>query len=111
MKATELITAPDYVVIKAAEAFTDKTTAITEMWPTDFTSFNIIDWGRYYLSTIFNDDSRYIITWMLCTNMRAEDVTDMIQLALTASGCDQAIVHHMPRLLRPSHGLPVIPPE
>jgi putative transposase len=31
LKAAELITAPDYVVIKAADEFTDKTTAINEM--------------------------------------------------------------------------------
>ena len=31
--------------------------------------------------------------------MRASDVTETIELALTASGCDQAIVQHKPRLL------------
>ena len=31
--------------------------------------------------------------------MRAEDVTATIELALTASGCDQAVVRHKPRLL------------
>ena len=86
LKAADLITAPDYVVIKAAEEFKDKTTAINEMWQTDFTYFKIIGWGWYYLSTILDDYSRYIIAWKLCTNMRAEDVTDTIELALTASG-------------------------
>ncbi len=42
LKAADLITAPDYVVIKAADEFTDKTTAINEMWQTDFTYFKII---------------------------------------------------------------------
>ena len=91
--------APDYVVIKAADGFTDKTTAINEMWQTDFTYFKIIGWGWYYLSTILDDYSRHIIAWRLCTNMRAQDVTDTIELALTASGCDQAVVRHKPRLL------------
>jgi transposase-like protein len=91
LKAADLITAPDYVVIK--------TTAINEMWQTDFTYFKIIGWGWYYLSTILDDYSRYIIAWKLCTNMRAEDVTDTIELALAASGCDQAVVRHKPRLL------------
>ena len=93
------------MVIKAADEFTDKTTAINEMWQTDFTYFKIIGWGWYYLSTILDDYSRYIIAWKLCTNMRAEDVTDTIELALTASGCGQATVRHKPRLLSPSHGL------
>jgi len=76
-----------------------RTAAINEMWQTDFTYFKIIGWGWYYLSTILDDYSRYIIAWKLCTNMRAEDVTDTIELALQASGCDQAVVRHKPRLL------------
>ncbi|WP_353628670.1 IS3 family transposase (plasmid) [Sulfitobacter sp. TCYB15] len=99
LKAADLITAPDYVVIKAADEFTDKTTAINQMWQTDFTYFKIIGWGWYYLSTILDDYSRYIIAWKLCTNMQAEDVASTIELALQASGCDQAVVRHKPRLL------------
>jgi len=38
LKTADLITAPDYVVIKAADEFTDKTTTINEMWQTDFTT-------------------------------------------------------------------------
>ena len=99
LKEADLITAPDYVVIKAAEEFKDKTTAINQMWQTDFTYFKIIGWGWYYLSTILDDYSRYIISWKLCATMRASDVTETIELALAASGCDQAIVQHKPRLL------------
>ena len=99
LKEADLITAPDYVVIKAAEEFKDKTTAINQMWQTDFTYFKIIGWGWYYLSTILDDYSRYIIAWKLCSTMRASDVTETIELALAASGCEQAIVQHKPRLL------------
>jgi transposase InsO family protein len=52
-----------------------------------------------YLSTILDDYSRYIIAWKLCTTMKAEDVTDTLDLALQASGFDQAHVAHKPRLL------------
>ena len=99
LKAHDLITSPAFIVIKAADEFTDETTAINEMWQTDFTYFKIIGWGWFYLSTILDDYSRYIIGWKLCTNMRAEDVTATIELALAASGCDHAVVRHMPRLL------------
>lgn len=99
LKEADLITAPNYVVIKAAEEFKDKTTAINQMWQTDFTYFKIIGWGWYYLSTILDDYSRYIIAWKLCSTMRTSDVTETIELALAASGCDQAIVQHKPRLL------------
>ena len=99
LKAHDLITSPAYVVIKAADAFHTKTTRPNEMWQTDFTYFKIIGWGWMYLSTVLDDFSRYIIAWKLCSTMRAEDVTDTLDMALTASGCDQAHVHHKPRLL------------
>ena len=53
----------------------------------------------FYLSTILDDFSRYIIAWRLCTTMKAEDVTDTLNLALVASGCDRATVRQRPRLL------------
>ena len=46
-----------------------------------------------------DDYSRYVIGWKLCGNMRAEDVTDTLDIALAASGCDSAKVLHKPRLL------------
>ena len=99
LKAHDLITSPAFIVMKAASEFTDKTTRPNEMWQTDFTYFKIIGWGWMYLSTVLDDFSRYIIAWKLCTNMRAEDVTDTLDLALAASGCDHATVLHKPRLL------------
>ena len=59
----------------------------------------MIGWGWYYLSTILDDYSRYIIAWKLCSTMRAGDVTDTLELALVASGCDSAKVVHKSRLL------------
>ena len=99
LKAHDLITSPAYVVIKAADRFHTQTTRPNEMWQTDFTYFKIIGWGWVYLSTVLDDFSRYIIAWKLCSTMRAEDVTDTLDLALAASGRDQAHVHHRPRLL------------
>ena len=96
LKAHDLITSPAYVVIKAADQFHTKTTRPNEMWQTDFTYFKIIGWGWMYLSTVLDDFSRYIIAWKLCTNMRAEDVTDTLDRALKASGCDQAAVRQWP---------------
>src|SRR6202007_2177036 len=47
LKAHDLITSPAYVVIKAAEEFKDKTTAINQLWQTDFTYLKITGWGWY----------------------------------------------------------------
>jgi putative transposase len=99
LKAHDLITSPAYVVIKAADQFHTKTSRPNQMWQTDFTYFKIIGWGWMYLSTVLDDYSRYIIAWKLCSTMRAQDVTDTLDIALAASGCDQAHVQHRPRLL------------
>ena len=99
LKAHDLITSPAFVVIKAADEFQHKTTRPNEMWQTDFTYLKAIGWGGLYLSTILDDFSRYIIAWKLCTTMKAGDVTDTLELALKASGCDSARIAHRPRLL------------
>lgn len=99
LKAEDLITAPAHIVIKAANEFKDKTTRPNELWQTDFTHLKVIGWGWFYLSTILDDYSRYIIAWKLCSTMKAEDVTDTLELALAASGCDSATVVAKPRLL------------
>jgi transposase InsO family protein len=99
LKVHDLITSPVFVVIKAADAFRDRTTAPNQLWQTDFTYLKVVGWGWFYLSTILDDFSRYIIAWKLCTTMRADDVTETLNLALQASGCDRAEVVHKPRLL------------
>ena len=99
LKSYDLITSPAYVVLSAADEFKDKTTRPNQLWQTDFTYLKVIGWGWFYLSTILDDYSRYIIAWKLCTTMKTGDVTDTLDLALQASGCDQATVLHKPRLL------------
>ena len=89
-----------FAVMKAADEFKDKTTAPNQLWQTDFTYLKVTGWGWFYLSTVLDDFSRYIIAWKLCATMKAQDVTDTLDMALTASGCGQARVVHKPRLLR-----------
>jgi len=99
LKARDLIASPAFIVIKAAEAFKDKTTAPNQLWQTDFTYLKVIGWGWFYLSTVLDDFSRYIVAWKLCTSMRAEDVTATLDRALRASDLDQAKPTDRPRLL------------
>jgi transposase InsO family protein len=99
LKAHDLITSPAFIVVKAADEFHTKTTAPHQLWQTDFTYLKVTGWGWFYLSTVLDDFSRYVIAWKLCTTMAASDVTDTLELALAASGCTQAQVRHRPRLL------------
>jgi len=99
LKAHDLIASPAFIVMKAADGFKDKTTASNQLWQTDFTYLKVVGWGWFYLSTVLDDFSRYIIAWKLCSTMKAEDVTATLDLALKASGLDQAKAIHRPRLL------------
>jgi putative transposase len=99
LKAQGLVTSPAFIVIKAASSFKNKTTAPNQLWQTDFTYLKVIGWGWFYLSSVLDDFSRYIVAWKLCTGMRAEDVTATLDLALRASGLDQATPAERPRLL------------
>lgn len=99
LKAEGLVTSPAFIVMKAADAFANPTTAINQLWQTDFTYLKVTGWGWFYLSTVLDDFSRYIVAWKLCTTMAASDVTETLGLALQASGLDQAEVDRRPRLL------------
>ena len=99
LKSQDLIPSPAYIVIKAAEEFNEKTTAPNQLWQTDFTYLKITGWGWYYLSSVLDDFSRFIVAWKLCATMKAQDVSDTLDLALTKSGLDHVNVGHRPRLL------------
>src|SRR3954462_3755257 len=99
LKALDLIASPAYIVMKAADEFSDKTTAPNQLWQTDFTYLKVIGWGWFYLSSVLDDFSRYIIAWKLCATMKVGDVTETLNMALQASGLDHARVVHRPRLL------------
>jgi putative transposase len=73
LKAHDLIASPAFIAMKAADEFKDKITAPNQLWQTDFAYLKVIGWGWFYLSTVLDDFSRYIIAWKLCTTMKAED--------------------------------------
>ena len=99
LKARGLVTSPAFIVMKAADQFANPTTAINQLWQTDFTYLKVTGWGWFYLSTVLDDFSRFIVAWKLCTRMSANDGTDTLNLALQASGLDDAPPQRRPRLL------------
>jgi putative transposase len=96
LKQRGLITSPAHLLMRASDEFKDKTTRVNQMWQTDFTYFKIIGWGWYYLSTILDDYSRYIVTWELCSGMTSKDAEHTIEKALEVSGLKNK---NPPRLL------------
>src|SRR5215475_6835655 len=99
LKDHGLITSPAFILMKAADRFANPTTAPNQLWQTDFTYLKVIGWGWFYLSTVLDDFSRYILAWKLCTTMTATDVSNTLQVALRGSDLNQVKVLHRPRLL------------
>jgi transposase InsO family protein len=99
LKERGLVTSPAFIVMKAADKFANPTTAINQLWQTDFTYLKVTGWGWFYLSTVLDDFSRYIVAWKLCVGMAASDVTETLELALQDSGLDQVPADRRPRLL------------
>ena len=96
LKERGLITSPAWILMQAADEFKDKTTYVHQQWQMDFTYFKIIGWGWYYLSTVLDDFSRYIITWDLCSNMETDDAKRSVDIAIQETGVSE---DEMPRLL------------
>jgi transposase InsO family protein len=99
LKDFDLITSPAFTVMRAAEKFAQPTRRVHQMWQTDFTYFKIIGWGWYYLASVLDDYSRYVIAWKLYTSMEAEDVKDLLETAVQRTGVEHAAVKYRPRLL------------
>jgi len=99
LKSYDLITSPAYIVISAGNKFKSPTRRVNELWQTDFTYFRITGWGWYYLSTVLDDYSRYILSWYLSSSMNTEDVKITLDIAIEKTGVNQVKVRHKPRLL------------
>jgi putative transposase len=99
LKAYDLVTSPAFILLKASDHFQQPTKRVNELWQTDFTQFKVVGWGYYYLSTVIDDFSRYILAWKLTTGMAHTDVQDTLDLALAATGVKQVALQHRPRLL------------
>jgi len=99
LKGYDLVESPAFTVISAADHFKHPTKRVNELWQTDFTYFKILGWGWYYLSTVLDDFSRYILAWKLTPTMNADDVQNTLRIALAKTGLDHVLVEHRPRLL------------
>jgi len=81
LRKADRITSPACVLMSASDTFQRPTIRVHEMWQTDFRYFRIINWGWYYLSTVLDDFSPYIIAWKLSSTMGATDVTETLDEA------------------------------
>lgn len=96
LKSRGLITSPAYIVMAASNEFKDKPDRVHQQWQIDFTYFKIIGWGWYYLATVMDDYSRYIVHWELCKHMKSTDAERVVRGAIEKAGLEK---EERPRLL------------
>jgi transposase InsO family protein len=83
----------------AAKEYHTKTTRPHQMWATDASYFRVVGWGYYYLVTVMDDYSRFILSWKLQKDMSANSLIEVVQEAVDATGMTDVPVENRTRLL------------
>ena len=74
--------------LKAGKEYHRKTTGPHQMWATDASYFKVIGWGYYYLVTVMDDYSRFILAWKVQRDMTADSLIEVVQDAVDITGMD-----------------------
>jgi len=85
--------------LMAAKEYHTKTTWPHQMWATDASYFRVVGWGYYYLVTVMDDYSRFILAWKLQKDMSANSLIEVIQEAVDATGMTEVPVENRTKLL------------
>ena len=86
LKREGLIKPAEIVGFKAGKEYHRKTKRPNELWATDCAHLKIVDWGWYYLVTVMDDFSRFILAWELKSDMAAGSLIDVVQKAVDLTG-------------------------
>lgn len=83
----------------AGKEYHTKTKHPHQMWATDASYFRVVGWGYYYLVTVMDDYSRFILGWKLQKDMTANSLIEVIQQAVDATGMTYVPIEDRARLL------------
>ena len=86
LKREGLIKPAEIIGFKAAKEYHRKTTRPNELWASDCCHLRVIDWGWYYLETVMDDFSRFILSWDLKLDMTGRSLEDVVQQAVDLTG-------------------------
>jgi putative transposase len=84
---------------EAAKEYHTRTTRPHQMWATDASYFRVVGWGYYYLVTVMDDYSRFILGWKLQKDMSSNSLIEVVQAAVDATGMTDVPVENRTRLL------------
>jgi putative transposase len=99
LKRHGLIHEVEVVGFPAGKEYRVKTTRINEQWQTDASYFFVAGWGWYYLISVLDDYSRFILAWDLKGDMTAQSISEVVQQAVEWTGMAQVPVEDRTRLL------------
>ncbi len=85
--------------LAAGKEYHRKTTAPHQIWGTDAFYFRVVGWGFYYLVTVMDDYSRFILAHKLQRDMTSDFFIAVVQKAVDRTGMDQVPVTDHTRLL------------
>ena len=86
LKRDGLIKPAEIVGFKAGKEYHRKTKKPNELWATDCAHLKVVDWGWYYLVTVMDDYSRFILAWELKSDMASGSLIDVVQQAVDLTG-------------------------
>ncbi len=83
----------------AGKEYHRKTKRPNEMWATDCSYLRVVGWGFYYMVTVIDDFSRYILGWELKRDMTAGSLIDVVQMAVDTTGMSEVPIKDRASLL------------
>ena len=86
LKREGLIKPVEIMGFKAGKEYHRKTKGSNELWATDCAHLKVVDWGWYYLVTVMDDFSRFILAWELKSDMASGSLIDVVQEAVDVTG-------------------------
>ena len=98
LKSQGLIKSPE-MKMAAGKEFHTKTTRPHQMWSTDASYFRVSGWGFYYLVTVMDDFSRFILAWRLQRDMTSDSFIEVVQDAVDLTGMTDVPWDHRTKLL------------
>ena len=87
------------IPVPAGKEYRHKTTGPHKLWATDASYFRVAGWGYYYMVTVLDDFSRFILAWRPQIDMTTASLIEVVQDAVDLTGMTDVQVEDRTKLL------------
>ncbi len=98
MRRRGIVKSPE-MKMAAGNEYHTKTKRPHQMWATDASYFRVAGWGFYYLVTVMDDFSRFILAWRLQRDMTSDSFIEVVQDAVDLTGMTEVPMEDRTKLL------------